>query len=290
MQIAASRTALLALLAAGLAALAGLAPAASAAAGTTAAAMPANLRVLVSEMAGLQLSSERVVFTDRDEIYPRFRGRRAASRELERAEVEVVAAPLAFAGVVNFPGWFSLRLREAAGREYLYEHEIAARDGGRPWIALGAGRLGKEFTPVPSASEAQFAALAALIEGAGDFQELGPGTVDGQAVTTFAMVISGGDAYEAGEIVARASAVKPLAGPAEQPGRDTLEISFRADGVPVRVHLRMPLEAQAETFDLEVPAVNVPFTIEPPPASRTITEAALARLTRAERRRRHKSK
>jgi hypothetical protein len=85
-------------------------------------------------------------------------------------------------------------------------------------------------------------------------------------------------------------AVKPPGGGKEQPGRDTLEISLRADGVPVRVQLRVPAETQAETLNLEVPAVNVPITIEPPPVSHTISEAALARITRARRGKAHKSK
>jgi hypothetical protein len=74
-----------------------------------------------------------------------------------------------------------------------------------------------------------------------------------------------------------------------QPPTATLEVSLAADGLPVRtviaVHVTTLSKAHVTTTStLEIPAINFPLVIEPPPADQTLTVEQRRAL---ERRRMH---
>jgi len=69
--------------------------------------------------------------------------------------------------------------------------------------------------------------------------------------------------------------------PSPPPPRDTLEIAFAADGLPVQTIISQGERGVTLSATLDIPAINFPLTIIAPPASQTI---GLKRFRTIERR------
>jgi hypothetical protein len=195
--------------------------------------------------------------------------------------------------------------------------KLSHLDHGRPWVKLGKGGIGELFTvngksllggkeskaltAPPAVTEPAFTKLFEELAGAHEVRERGAGTVAGQPVTSFAAVL------EPSQLEAERSALSPPAAaaarrprvhnppPVPPPPKITLEASFAEDGLPVRTVIASEREGGGATAVLEIPAINFPLTIEPPPAAQTIGVARFRRLSkryeaerRARRRRRKK--
>lgn len=195
---------------------------------------------------------------------------------------------------------------------------LSRLDHGRPWVKLGKGGIGELFTvngksPVggkegkaltapPAVTEPAFTKLFEEFAGAHEVRELGAGTVAGQPVTSFAAVLEPsqleGEASASSSPLTAALARRPRVHnppPVPPPPKITLEASFAEDGLPVRTVITSEREGGGATAVLEIPAINFPLTIEPPPAAQTIGVARFRRLAkryeaeqRARRRRKRK--
>jgi hypothetical protein len=160
---------------------------------------------------------------------------------------------------------------------YVEEPSIKRLDGGRPWVekrgetlsrALGEGSAGVGGNPLTRATH-----VVSLVREARAIRELGPATIDGQATTGFRLTVDFMRAERLSRRTRRAlrKVFQPLA---------AVEVFIAANGLPVRTratvrvtHRRGKLIAQSD-----IPAIEIPVTVQPPPAGETISEAALKRL------------
>ena len=261
-----------------------------------------ELVALAQKMEAIQPSSER--FTLRTLVS-------AAGSNLPR-EVEALLKlfEIVLSGeAVNAPpaGTFkltilghTLTMRVAGGRAYVYDPAVARRDRGRPWVDLGRTSLralpllgGPGSVNVSSGVGAiSFKTLAVALAHARGVTQLGPGSVDGQAVTGFKATVNA-SALEEVQPPLRPNP-KGILGPiglgsavASAPASAQLEVFIAASGLPVRTRIIERSEGVSATLLFDILAVNFPLAVAPPPANRTIAIAALRRLERARGRRPH---
>jgi hypothetical protein len=220
-------------------------------------------------------------------------------------QASAAAAPLleAYGEVMKAPEQASLRAsvvglvvqeRLVGGTEYTKEPFLAKLDGGRPWVEKRHQTLKSTFSEgsVPAAGEdpTSFAGTPKLIARARVIREQAPALVDGQTTSAFTLSI---DLIRGRKLSARAR--RALLKHFDRLA--TLELFIAPNGVPVRTTLRVRVRSSHRRAQLivqvDVPAIEVAFTVSPPPAAETISEAALNRLMASQRhrhRRRSKSK
>jgi hypothetical protein len=260
----------------------------------SAVALPADLLALAQKMEGLSVTSER--FRVRTAIS-------AAGAHVSREELrflalfnldiagEATSSPPAASFTFTIFG-HRLKLRVIGRTTYLYMPGLAKRDGGRPWLNLGRQDLGPllgagEAAPTPAGSSGtSFKRDAALLGHAVGVQQLGPGTVDGQAISGFRMGLdqsafdegSSGTPSKPSSITERIG----LAAVAQPPRSITLEMMIAPSGLPVQTRIEIAAEGISVGALDDIYAVNFPLSLRPPPRRQTI---ALAQLRRLERRR-----
>ena len=254
-------------------------------------ALPADLLALAQKMEGLSVTSERfrlrtAISAARGAHVPR-----EVLRFLQVFNIDLAgeAANSSRSFKFTFLG-HTFTLRVVGGRTYLYEPSIAKRDGGRPWVNLGRRGLGALLgggatTPAPgSAGSGSFKKLAGLLRHATSAQELGPGMVDGQAITGFRMTLDESALEEgrpAGPAKPRPITERIGLAAAAQPSRGiTLETMIAPSGLPVET--RIEIASEGISFGLldDVYAINFPLSLRAPPKRQTIGLAALRRLGR----------
>lgn len=215
-------------------------------------------------------------------------------------EGEVTSAPPAAAFKLTEAGR-ALTVRVVRGETYLYEPSLAALDGARPWIRLGAGGsgalLGGALPPLGAQLRA-FSTVAAGLRAALAVRELGVALVDGQAAAGYRTVVPL-DALMTGAAPVSPRPSGILGGvfgsrsspPAGEPpsGNALLEAFIAPNGVPVRARLSITAEGIALSELADVFAINFPLSLRPPPHRLTIDLRALRRIERqrAGRRTRH---
>jgi hypothetical protein len=195
-----------------------------------------------------------------------------------------------------------LTLREVGSTTYFYLRALGSKDHGRPWVKLGPGGLAELITVngkhvkaktiaepkigEPALAEPPFEGLRKALAGAQEVRELGPGTLYGQPVTSFLAVLE----PEQLKREHLASAAR-LGLPAPQSPTATLEVSLAQNGLPVRTVVTEHHQGTVISATVEIPAVNFPLVIEPPPASQTITIQKLRKLERqARKHNRHRAR
>jgi hypothetical protein len=254
-------------------------------------ALPADLLALAQRMEGLSVTSERFRLRTAVSAAPGAHVPREVLRFLQVFNTDLAGEAANSAGSFKFTFLgHTFTLRVVGGRTYLYEPGIAKRDGGRPWVNLGRRGLGAllgggEATPAPgSAGSGSFKKFARLLRQATSVQELGPGTVDGQAITGFRMTLDE-SALEEGRPAwpAKPRRITEPIGlvAAAQPSRSiTLETMIAPSGLPVQV--RIEIASEGISFGLldDVYAINFPLSLRAPPRRQTIGLAALRRLAR----------
>jgi hypothetical protein len=180
---------------------------------------------------------------------------------------------------------------------YFYLRALASKGHGRPWVKLGPGGLSELITVngqhvkapkatepkigEPALAEPPFEGLRGALVGSSEVRELGAGTVDGQPVTSFLAVLEPEQLKR--EHLASAARLEL---PAVQPPTATLEVSLAQNGLPVRTVITEQGQGTVIAVTLEIPAINFPLVIEPPPASQTITIQKLRKLERQARKHR----
>jgi hypothetical protein len=186
-----------------------------------------------------------------------------------------------------------LTFRAVGSTTYFYLRALAAKDHGRPWVKLGPGGFAELITVngkhvkapkiaepkigEPALAEPPFEGLRKALAASKEVRELGPGTLYGQPVTSFLAVL------EPEQLKREHLASAARLGVQAPPPTATLEVSLAQDGLPVRTVITEHDQGTVISVALEVPAINFPLVIEPPPASQTITMRELRKLERQAR-------
>jgi hypothetical protein len=277
--------------------------------------VPAALQALEQKTAALQLSSERFSATLAVTAKPVVKGsasfgplfgrssrvRAAATRATSRstgsgertetlitATGEAAQSPPQASIQISFLGLQS-EARLLGTTLYTKAPFLTQQDGGRAWVEesnktlqsttglLGAATSGAANGSVGSSG---FGSLIAALNGARSIVATGPASVDGQATTGF-------------EATTELSRLAML--PAKQQRllrkllapRVSYEVQFAEDGLPVRTHVVLALRHdQGQLIEQsDVLAVNIPVSVQAPPASETITRAQLERIEKRKLRR-----
>jgi hypothetical protein len=272
------------------------------------ASVPPELAALEGKLDAIELTSIRLSLSTSVSIHGHGGGKNAAkllSLFDTKAEAVETTEPRAGAIALTLFGT-PLRLREVGASTYLYSYATGRHDGGRPWVRIEGGELGKlvgagKGAGPPANAGQRFSALLTTINDGNDIRSLGARTLDGQAVVGFqeqpqrSSLTAGGEEGEAGPlggfVASRGHArAKKKAKKRKPPTpHTTLEVFFAASGMPVRVALVSAIGDISENAVIEIPSINFPYTIAPPPAAQIIGERALA-LLRRHRRGTHKSK
>ncbi len=273
---------------------------ARAAASTPAAAaaprLPPDLAALVKKMEGLTVSSER--FRVRTAISGAQLPREAQSfLKLFDAQLsgEATISPPAGSFALTFFG-HTLRVRVVHEVTYLYEPAIARRDRGRPWVEVGRDALGRMLAGSGDPSLAaggvasSFRGLAVVLAtGIRGITELGPGIIDGQAITGFRARVASSALEEPAVPAKPPSILRKIfprhvrarsASGAAAPPSEQLEVFIAASGLPVRMRITAGSEGITTGTLVDMLAIDFPLRVEPPPRDETITEGGLRRLAR----------
>jgi hypothetical protein len=249
---------------------------------------PPELQALEQRMSELTVNSQRIS------------GSVAFSGKLPRKAAALRSLQISFSGeqslsppastVTTTIEGKALTVMQIGDVVYLKEPSLAAHDGGRPWVELGAGERGKLFGANPglgqgsglsgsstSGSAQAFKSDAELLEKTAAIRALGASTVNGQAVSGFAGTLEPKRAAASqlpkkllGEL--RRKHVKLTA---------SYEMFISAEGVPVETKLVIGLGTLKLDVTAGVLAINFPVSpVAPPPAGETISGAELERLER----------
>jgi len=262
----------------------------------TPASIPPSLQALEQKMGELQITSLR--FSEKTSVtVPHSEGKILSLLKLLLGggiSGEETTSPPAGNIVLSFFG-HPLRFREVGNDTYFYLRALAAKDHGRPWVKLGPGGLSELITVngkhvkapkatepkigEPALAEPPFEGLRKALAGAQEVRELGAGTVDGEPVTSFLAVLEPEQLKR--EHLASEARLEP---PAVQPPTATLEVSLAQNGLPVRtVITEHDGQGTVISVTLEIPAIDFPLVIEPPPAAQTIGMRELRKLERQAR-------
>lgn len=263
------------------------APAAIAAASTPApapAVVPPALAALEQKMALLSTRSERYEQTERGfiDVTNEVNGRPVG--RTRRVSADGSATGPLQGEVVDSTRARHTRTLFAGGASYLLVPALARYDGGRPWVREPAEASaafpyhGGGPGTVSLGGAGPYAGLLDLLASAsGQVLETGSATIDGQQATGFEAsvnpfeLIAGLTREDAEDAV--------LAGYV-----DHLTVYLSESGLPLRVvdaeHDRHGANSLTLTSETNVLAVEVPVSVKPPPAARTIGQAAYERVLR----------
>ncbi len=260
------------------------------------ATVPAELAELEAKSEALQITSLELKLTTSFNLGPKAPKGLSKIFDLGVEGVETMTPPAAAIKLTLFGS--HLRLRIVGKRHFLFSWALGRRDGGRPWIELGHGMLGKLLGATggssgPKPVTKSFTSLLALLNGAGNLHALGSSTIDGQTVMGFegepsSSSLSSGGAGELTGFASARSRTRPKR-KAKLKERAVLSLFFAANGLPVRTSLVATSGSSSFTVTLDLPAANFPDAIPAPPASHVITEARLKKLFPPRVRRRHVS-
>jgi hypothetical protein len=178
-------------------------------------------------------------------------------------------------------GTISFQERVIGEQAYTRLSLFAQLDGGKPWIYVSPAELAEEkaqksaeggsapVSPGAQSVESGFGKLIETIEHARSVSEVGPKEVDGQQTTEFEAKLNGG------QLAGASSASKISKAAKKALGRSTLELFLAEDGLPVRTRIQTWVGKAGVSIVQDILATEIPVSVEPPPASETITEAEL---------------
>jgi len=261
----------------------------------TLASIPPNLQALEQKMGELKITSLR--FSEKTSItVPHGEGKILSLLKLllgGEISGEGTTSPPAGNVVLSLFG-HPLTFREVGSTTYFYLRALALKDHGRPWVKLGPGgfaelitvngkhvkapKIAEPMVSEPTLAEPPFEGLRKALAGSKEVRELGPGTLYGQPVTSFLAVLE----PEQLKREHLASAAR-LGLPVPQASTATLEVSLTQEGLPVRTVITGHDRGTVISATVEIPAINFPLVIEPPPVSQTITIRELRKLERQAR-------
>jgi hypothetical protein len=265
--------------------------------------VPPDLVALSQKMQTLQIHSERFALRLSLAVSHAHLPRRVEAG-LQKFEFhisgEVGDAPPAATLTLSLPG-HAAGARLANGIAYGYDPALARLDHGRPWLELGRGGLDRILGPggekfASGIGVSSLKRLLTALAGARSITELGPSTVDNQAVTGFAATVASSALEEPAPPVngKPQGPFTPLgvgSSAAEPPGTASLELFIAPSGLPVQTRIRQREEGVTATASYDIYAVNFPLSVQPPPKAQTISERALRAIERKRQaHRKHKTR
>jgi hypothetical protein len=167
---------------------------------------------------------------------------------------------------------------------YVFLPTLAARDGGRPWVAISLASLGAQIglnvkellSEIASSNPNGSLKLLASAKG---FAPIGATSIDGVPVYGFRGTFDLAHLPASGlsaDLVNQLKAGLTRLGASSE----TVTTYLSAAGHPVRIVNYAATTARGPIVTIEdVRAVNVPVSVAPPPASQTISYAAVRKLT-----------
>lgn len=240
--------------------------------------IPPELQALEAKADALQVTSERMSI--RTSLHfghlPKAARQLARLLEFKIEAVETTSPPAAALSMTLFGA--HVRLRYVDGRTYLFSWDIGRHDGGRPWVQLAHGPVGRLFTsatrpPTTSTSGTQrWSRLFTTVNDGSGIHAIAPTVLYGQPVTGFQEEIEQKAAVEEGPLGSVSAARPPV--PPKRP-KPTLTIYFAASGAPVRVQSHTVSGHLSSTVTVDIPAIDFPYTVPAPPPSHVIAEAKL---------------
>lgn len=280
------------------------------------ASLPPDLVALEQQMAQLQVNTER--FSVQEELEFNGLGALLGGSEEESAPLVLVIAgdgeasttPPELTMTAGLFGAPVERIRQIGETLYTYRREIGKFDGHRPWVRSHSKspQSGSESIDVGGLLEGDqpgaqgtFSGLVQELNGAESVTESGPVTVDGQRVIEFDAALDPTPLLEKLRSKSKSSegaSENPLAGlgeaiapkskahkKASPPPSLELEVFIAPNGLPVRVRVTAQIEGTTVSERVDTLAINIPVSVQPPPASETIDKAALETIERRRQRR-----
>jgi hypothetical protein len=236
--------------------------------------LPPDLVALEQKLAALNVNSAH--FEVREALVSQAPANAAASAIHKPAFVKAsgvtsnVPSRFAFAYEFNHA---KLDIRVIGKARYLYEPAVARLDGGRPWIRVSAepsngglpGIWLGPITPAAPGPGAGFEKLIAQVNAGSSLTEVGPQTIDGQAVTEFTAVVELPPS-PTGLLLAFGGLLQASA---------QLELYLAPDGLPVSTRYVVRAGGTEWTTSEDLSAINQPVVLHAPRARLTIGEAQL---------------
>lgn len=283
----------------------------SAPGGASAAELPPELSSLEQRMAQLQANSERFTFEEELSV-GEIRGASIPFDLLIDGRGEASDAPAEASLEAGILSHAFVRTRTIGETEWTYDQRAQELDHGHPWLAHQ--RKPKEATPEAlldpgevlendrTGGQATFSKLVEELNEAQSVIDVGPVTVDDQRVIEFDASLNPLPLIAKLEAQVRAkskNAKKPLeslfpelsSGESKRSHRTYppptlgLEVFIAPEGLPVRIRATFTDSDVTVALRVDTVAINVPVSIEPPPASQTISEHKLKQLERRRARR-----
>jgi hypothetical protein len=281
-------------------------------------ALPPDLVSLEQQTAQLQANSERFSFQEDVEL-PGLTSLLEAGGSTGNAPVVLIVAgegeaSITPAQLVVTGGLFGLpqeRVRQLGETLYTYDAAAGKIDGRRPWVRSH----GKSLQAAQSESidpggllegdrvgpQGTFSGLVAELNGALSVTESGPATVDGQRVIEFDAELDPAPLLARLESKSTSkSSENPLgglgeavapgskhSGGASSPPTLEMEAFLAPSGLPVRVRITVQVEGTKISERADTLAINIPVSVQAPPASETIDKSTLTRIERRRQRREH---
>ncbi len=277
-------------------------------------AIPPRLAELEAKADALQITSTRVALSTSLHLQHESKAVRQFAKLLElKIEGVETTSPAAAAIEAKFFGT-QVRLRYVEGHLYTFSWALGKHDGGRPWVELGHGLLGRSLGNTgkkpptgPVSGAARFGKIFTLVNDGIGLHEVPATTLYGQPVTGFeeeleqkaasegisssgvstgvaaaerpAPLAAGVAAAESSVPLATGSTAAKRPSPAQAP-KPKLTIYFAASGAPVRVQIVSGTGKVGVVVTIDFPAIDFPYTIPAPPPSHVISEAALLKRMR----------
>lgn len=189
-------------------------------------------------------------------------------------------------------GSISFQERVIGEQTYIRSPLLVQSDGNRPWLYVSPAEEAEEekakreaegkssstsVVPGPEGAEAGFGKMIQMLAHARSVVEVGPREVDGQPTTEFEA-----DLYPAQLAGKSNSKTSKAAEKALGRSKLTLDLYLASDGLPVRTRLQTRLGKVGLLVVADILATEIPVSVQPPPASETITQAELKKLEEQE--------
>lgn len=243
--------------------------------------IPPRLAELEAKADALQITSTRVALSTALHLQHESKAVRQFAKLLElKIEGVETTSPAAAAIDATLFG-AQLRLRYVEGHTYTFSWALGKRDGGRPWVELGHGLLGRSLgdvgakpAPGPVSGAKRFGKIFTLVNDGIGVHEVAGATLYGQPAVGFEEEIEQKAAAE-GISTSGSTGITAAKHPAPVVPKPKLTIYFAASGAPVRVQVETATAGAGFGVTIDFPAIDFPYTIPAPPPSHVISEAAL---------------
>jgi hypothetical protein len=294
------------------------------AAGVSRSKLPPDLIALERKMQTLHINSERIVAEEIisgpsqsfRSLFGIFGGGRSAHKR-PHSHVKILHASLPQPPKLTIPfltidaevshsprlaivrgvllGVLSFQAREIGEQLYLRVPLLTGVNGGKPWVYISPAERAKERaakrkeapSPLsleaggPESDEASPSGLTALLARARSVVEIGERTVDGQRTTEFIATFGRGELLGKRRKRGSKGATRILDGT-----KATLNLFLAPDGLPVRIRYDLRIKGGVSLLlATDVLATEILVSVQPPPASETISEEELVTIERARARR-----